>query len=170
VQQGYADPNKVTIFGGSYGGYAALVGATFTPDVFCCAVDIVGPSNLVTLIKSIPPYWTPLLATFYKRVGNPDTDEAFLKSRSPLFKVDQIKVPILIGQGANDPRVKQAESEQIVEAMKNKGLAYEYIVFADEGHGFAKPENRLKFYAAAEKFLAKHLGGRYEEAVDKSER
>jgi dipeptidyl aminopeptidase/acylaminoacyl peptidase len=103
-------------------------------------------------------------------VGNPDTDEAFLKSRSPLFKVDQIKVPILIGQGANDPRVKQAESEQIVEAMKNKGLAYEYIVFADEGHGFAKPENRLKFYAAAEKFLAKHLGGRYEEAVDKSER
>ncbi len=166
VQQGYADPNKVTIFGGSYGGYAALVGATFTPDVFCCAVDIVGPSNLVTLIKSIPPYWTPLLATFYKRVGNPDTDEAFLKSRSPLFKVDQIKVPILIGQGANDPRVKQAESEQIVEAMKKKGLAYEYIVFADEGHGFAKPENRLKFYAAAEKFLAKHLGGRYEEAVD----
>jgi dipeptidyl aminopeptidase/acylaminoacyl peptidase len=166
VQQGYADPKKVAIFGGSYGGYAALVGATFTPDVFCCAVDIVGPSNLVTLIKSIPPYWTPLLATFYKRVGNPDTDEAFLKSRSPLFKVDQIKIPILIGQGANDPRVKQAESEQIVEAMKKKGLPYEYIVFADEGHGFAKPENRLKFYAAAEKFLAKHLGGRYEEAFD----
>jgi len=163
VQQGYADPNKVAIFGGSYGGYAALVGATFTPDVFCCAVDIVGPSNLVTLIKSIPPYWTPLLATFYKRMGNPDTEEEFLKSRSPLFKVDQIKIPILIGQGANDPRVKQAESEQIVEAMKKKGLAYEYIVFADEGHGFAKPENRLKFYAAAEKFLAKHLGGRYEE-------
>lgn len=170
VQQGYADPNKVAIFGGSYGGYAALVGATFTPDVFCCAVDIVGPSNLVTLIKSIPPYWTPLLATFYKRVGNPDTEEEFLKSRSPLFKVDQIKIPILIGQGANDPRVKQAESEQIVEAMKNKGLAYEYIVFADEGHGFAKPENRLKFFAAAEKFLAKHLGGRYEEAVGDSER
>jgi dipeptidyl aminopeptidase/acylaminoacyl peptidase len=166
VQQGYADPNKVAIFGGSYGGYAALVGATFTPDVFCCAVDIVGPSNLVTLIKSIPPYWTPLLATFYKRVGNPDTEEEFLKSRSPLFKVDQIKIPILIGQGANDPRVKQAESEQIVEAMKKKGLAYEYMVFADEGHGFAKPENRLKFFAAAEKFLAKHLGGRYEEAVN----
>lgn len=166
VQQNYADPNKVAIFGGSYGGYAALVGATFTPNVFCCAVDIVGPSNLVTLIKSIPPYWTPLLATFYKRVGNPDTDEAFLKSRSPLFKVDQIKIPILIGQGANDPRVKQAESEQIVDAMKKKGLAYEYIVFEDEGHGFAKPENRLKFFAAAEKFLAKHLGGRYEEAVN----
>jgi dipeptidyl aminopeptidase/acylaminoacyl peptidase len=166
VQQGYANPNKVAIFGGSYGGYAALVGATFTPDVFCCAVDIVGPSNLATLIKSIPPYWTPLLATFYKRVGNPDTEEEFLKSRSPLFKVDQITIPILIGQGANDPRVKQAESEQIVEAIKKKGLAYEYMVFADEGHGFAKPENRLKFFAATEKFLAKHLGGRYEEAVD----
>ena len=165
IKQGYADPKKVAIFGGSYGGYAALVGATFTPDVFCCAVDVVGPSNLVTLIKSIPPYWAPLLATFYKRVGNPDTEEEFLKSRSPLFKVDQIKIPILIGQGANDPRVKQAESEQIVEAMKKKGLAYEYIVFADEGHGFAKPENRLRFYAAAEKFLAKHLGGRYEEAA-----
>ena len=163
VEQGYADAEKVAIFGGSYGGYAALVGATFTPDVFCCAVDIVGPSNLVTLIKSIPPYWVPLLATFHKRVGDPNSEEEFLKSRSPLFKVDQIKIPILIGQGANDPRVKQAESEQIVEAMKNKGLDYEYIVFEDEGHGFAKPENRLKFYAAAEKFLAKHLGGRYEE-------
>ncbi len=163
VERGYADPEKVAIFGGSYGGYAALVGATFTPDVFCCAVDIVGPSNLVTLIKSIPPYWTPLLAIFYERVGNPDTEEEFLKSRSPLFKVDQIKIPILIGQGANDPRVKQAESEQIVAAMKSKGLPYEYIVFPDEGHGFAKPENRLRFFAIAEKFLAKHLGGRYEE-------
>lgn len=162
IQQGYADPKKVAIFGGSYGGYAALVGATFTPDTFCCAVDIVGPSNLITLIKSIPPYWTPLLATFYKRVGNPDTEAEFLKSRSPLFKVDQIKIPILIGQGANDPRVKQAESEQIVASMKAKGLPYEYIVFPDEGHGFAKPENRVKFFAAAERFLAKHLGGRSE--------
>ncbi|MHC4159028.1 MAG: alpha/beta hydrolase family protein, partial [Planctomycetota bacterium] len=163
VEKGYTDAEKVAIFGGSYGGYAALVGATFTPDVFCCAVDIVGPSNLITLIKSIPPYWAPLLATFHKRVGNPDTEEEFLKSRSPLFKVDQIKIPILIAQGANDPRVKQAESEQIVEAMKEKGLDYEYMLFADEGHGFAKPENRLKFYAAAEKFLAKHLNGRHEE-------
>ncbi len=168
VDEGYADPEKVAIFGGSYGGYAALVGATFTPDLFCCAVDIVGPSNLVTLIKSIPPYWSTYLATFYKRVGNPDTEEEFLKSRSPLFKVDRIKIPILIGQGANDPRVKQAESEQIVEAMKKKDLAYEYMLFEDEGHGFAKPENRLEFFAAAEKFLAKHLGGRYEEAVEDS--
>ena len=169
VKQGYTDSEKVAIAGGSYGGYAALVGATFTPDVFCCAVDIVGPSNLVTLLKSIPPYWSTMLAMFHKRVGNPDTEAEFLKSRSPLFKVDQIEIPILIGQGANDPRVKQAESEQIVEAMKKKGLAYEYMLFEDEGHGFAKPENRLKFFAAAEKFLATHLGGRYEEAVEDSD-
>jgi dipeptidyl aminopeptidase/acylaminoacyl peptidase len=163
IEQGIADPQKVAIYGGSYGGYAALVGATFTPDLFCCAVDIVGPSNLITLIRTIPPYWSTFLATFHKRVGNPDTEEEFLKSRSPLFKVDQIKIPMLIAQGANDPRVKQAESEQIVNAMKSKGIDYEYMLFPDEGHGFAKPENRLKFYAVAEKFLAKHLGGRYQE-------
>jgi dipeptidyl aminopeptidase/acylaminoacyl peptidase len=163
VQQGIADPKRIAIYGGSYGGYAALVGATFTPDLFTCAVDIVGPSSLITLINTIPPYWSTFLATFHKRVGNPDTEEEFLKSRSPLFKVDQIKIPMLIAQGANDPRVKQSESEQIVEAMKGKGIAYEYMLFPDEGHGFAKPENRLKFYAAAERFLATHLGGRYEE-------
>jgi dipeptidyl aminopeptidase/acylaminoacyl peptidase len=163
VQQGIADPKRIAIYGGSYGGYAALVGATFTPDLFCCAVDIVGPSNLITLIKTIPPYWSTFLATFHRRVGNPDTEEEFLKSRSPLFKVDQIKIPMLIAQGANDPRVKQSESEQIVEAMKSKGIAYEYMLFPDEGHGFAKPENRLKFYAACEKFLANHIGGRYED-------
>ncbi len=162
VQQGIADPKKVAIYGGSYGGYAALVGATFTPDLFCCAVDIVGPSNLLTLIKSIPPYWSAFLAQFYNQVGNPETEEEFLKSRSPLFKVDQIQIPMLIAQGANDPRVKQAESEQIVEAMKSKGISYEYLLFPDEGHGFAKPENRITFYTAAEKFLATHLGGRYE--------
>ena len=163
VERGIADPKKVSIFGGSYGGYAALVGATFTPDVFCCAVDIVGPSNIITLIQTIPPYWAPLVSIFHQRVGDPSTEEEFLKSRSPLFKVDQIKIPMLIGQGANDPRVKQAESEQIVEAMKSKGIPYEYMLFPDEGHGFAKPENRLKFYAAAERFLAKYMGGRYEE-------
>jgi len=166
VEQGYANPEKVAIYGSSYGGYAALVGATFTPDVFCCAVDIVGPSNLLTMLKSIPPYWSTMLAMFHMRVGNPDTEAEFLKSRSPLFKVDNIKIPILIVQGANDPRVKQSESEQIVEAMKKIGLEYEYMLFEDEGHGFAKPENRLKFFAAAEKFLAKHLGGRCEEAVE----
>ncbi len=163
VDKGIADPKRVAIYGGSYGGYAALVGATFTPDIFCCAVDIVGPSNLITFIETAPPYWSTLLATIHKRVGNPDTEEEFLKSRSPLFRVDQIKIPILIAQGANDPRVKQTESEQIVDAMKKKGIEYEYMLFPDEGHGFAKPENRLKFYAAAEKFLAKHLGGRFEE-------
>jgi dipeptidyl aminopeptidase/acylaminoacyl peptidase len=105
----------------------------------------------------------------YKRIGNPETEEEFLKSRSPLFKVDQIKIPMLIAQGANDPRVPQPESEQIVEALKEKGIEHEYMLFPDEGHGFAKPENRIKFYAAAEKFLAKHLGGRYEEAKAESE-
>jgi len=163
VEQGIADPKKVANFGGSYGGYGALVGATFTPGVFCCAVDIVGPSSLITLIQTIPPYWRPMISLFHQRVGNPEKEEEFLKSRSPLFKVDQIRIPLLIGQGANDPRVKQAESEQIVEAMKSRGIPYEYMLFPDEGHGFAKPENRLKFYAAAEKFLAEHLGGRYEQ-------
>jgi dipeptidyl aminopeptidase/acylaminoacyl peptidase len=163
VDEGVADPERVAIFGGSYGGYAALVGATFTPDLFRCAVDIVGPSSLITLINSIPPYWKPLLATFHERVGNPETEEDFLKSRSPLFFVDRARIPMLIAQGANDPRVKQAESEQFVAAMKEKGIDYEYLLFEDEGHGFARPENRLEFYAAAERFLAKHLGGRAED-------
>lgn len=164
IEQGIANPQKIAIYGGSYGGYAALVGATFTPDLFCCAIDIVGPSNLVTLLKTIPPYWSTFAATFYKRVGHPENEVEFLQSRSPLFKVDQIKIPLLIAQGANDPRVKQAESEQIVAALKSKGISHEYMLFPDEGHGFAKPENRIKFYAAAEKFLARHLGGSYEEA------
>ncbi|MFH0777713.1 MAG: S9 family peptidase [Candidatus Eisenbacteria bacterium] len=162
VKQGYVDPARIGIYGGSYGGYAALAGAAFTPDVFACAIDEFGPSNLVTLLRSIPPYWEPLRRLFDRRVGNPDTEEDFLASRSPLFKADQIKIPLLIGQGANDVRVKQAESEQIVEALRKKGLPVEYILFPDEGHGFQKPQNRLKFYAAAEAFLAKHLGGRTE--------
>lgn len=163
VEQGLSDPDRIAIFGTSYGGYAALVGATFTPDVFRCVVSVVGPSNLITFIETIPPYWKNHLALFHQRVGNPKTEEEFLKSRSPLFHVDQIRIPILIAQGANDPRVNRAESEQIVEAMKEKGIDYEYLLFEDEGHGFVKPENRIKFYAAAEQFLAKHLGGRYEE-------
>lgn len=163
VESGLADPQRVAIYGGSYGGYAALAGATFTPDLFCCAVDIVGPSNLLTFINTVPPYWSSYLTILHERVGNPDTEEEFLKSRSPLFKADRIRIPLLIAQGANDPRVKQAESEQIVEALKEKGIDHEYLLFEDEGHGFARPENRLKFYAAAEKFLARHLGGRFEE-------
>jgi dipeptidyl aminopeptidase/acylaminoacyl peptidase len=166
IEKGIADPEKVAIYGGSYGGYAALVGAAFTPDLFCCAVDIVGPSNLVSWINSIPPYWSAARAILYKRIGNPDTEEEFLKSRSPLFKADQIKIPMLIAQGANDPRVPQPESEQIVEALKEKGIEHEYMLFEDEGHGFAKPENRLEFYGAAEKFLSTQLGGRYEEAAE----
>jgi dipeptidyl aminopeptidase/acylaminoacyl peptidase len=163
VAQGWADRARVAIYGGSYGGYAALVGAAFTPDVFCCAVDIVGPSNLKTLLETIPPYWAPMIAQLYRRVGNPETDEEFLWSRSPLSRARDIKIPLLIAQGANDPRVKQAESEQIVAALKEAGIDHEYMLFPDEGHGFAKPENRIKFYTAAERFLAKYLGGRYEE-------
>jgi dipeptidyl aminopeptidase/acylaminoacyl peptidase len=157
--KGWADPARVAIYGGSYGGYAALAGATFTPDVYRCAVDIVGPSNLITLIQTIPPYWAPLIAQFHRRVGDPEKDADFLWSRSPLSAVDRIRIPLLIAQGANDPRVKQAESEQIVAALEKAGIDHEYLLFPDEGHGFAKPENRLKFYAAAEQFLAKHLGG-----------
>ena len=163
VAKGWADPARIGIYGGSYGGYAALVGATFTPDVFRCAVDIVGPVNLKTLIESIPPYWAPMVAQFHTRVGNPETEDDFLWSRSPLSRVDRIRIPLLVAQGANDPRVKQAESEQIVAALRERGIDHEYLLFPDEGHGFAKPENRLKFYAAAERFLARHLGGRYEE-------
>jgi dipeptidyl aminopeptidase/acylaminoacyl peptidase len=163
VGQGWADKSKVAIYGGSYGGYAALVGAAFTPDVFCCAVDIVGPSNLKTLLETIPPYWAPMIAQLYRRVGNPETDADFLWSRSPLSRAHDIRIPLLIAQGANDPRVKQAESEQIVAALTEAGIDHEYMLFPDEGHGFAKPENRIKFYTAAERFLAKYLGGRYED-------
>ncbi len=162
VSGGHADPARVAIYGGSYGGYAALVGATFTPDLFACAVDIVGPSSLKTLIESVPPYWVPILNQFHRRVGNPDTEPDFLWSRSPLSRVDQIRIPMLIAQGANDPRVKQAESEQIVAAMRERDIPHTYLVFPDEGHGFKKPENSLRFQAAAERFLADHLGGQFE--------
>lgn len=165
IKQEIADPDKICIYGGSYGGYAALVGAAFTPDVFSCAVSIVGPSNLITFIETIPPYWSTFRSIMYKKVGNPETEEAFLKSRSPLFKVQNIKIPMLIAQGANDPRVNKDESEQIVAEMKRRNIDHKYLLFADEGHGFAKPENRLKFYEEAEKFLAKHLGGRYQKKL-----
>ncbi|HXW99651.1 MAG TPA: S9 family peptidase [Candidatus Acidoferrales bacterium] len=163
VQQGIADPKKVCIMGGSYGGYATLAGVAFSPDAFACGVDIVGPSNLNTLLKTIPPYWSTLLAVFHKRMGD---NEDFLKSQSPLFKADQIKVPLLIGQGANDPRVNKAESDQIVAAMRKNNKPVEYYVFPDEGHGFARPENRTAFNAASEEFLAKYLGGRFEPSTD----
>jgi len=161
--QGWADPDRIAIFGGSYGGYAALVGAAFTPDVFRCAVDLCGPSNLKTLIETVPPYWAPLIARLHRRVGDPVRDADFLWSRSPLSRVRDIRIPLLIAQGANDPRVKQAEAEQIVAALREAGIEHEYLLFPDEGHGLAKPANRLTFYAAAERFLARHLGGRAEE-------
>ncbi len=162
-EQGVADPGRIAIYGASYGGYAALCGATMTPELFRCALSMVGPSSLITFIETIPPYWVPLLTMFKQRVGDPETEADFLRSRSPLTHVDKIRIPMLVAQGANDPRVKQAESEQIVEAMRSKGIDHTYLVFDDEGHGFVKPENRLAFYAAAESFLAKHLGGRAED-------
>ena len=164
VETGIAQQDKIAIMGASYGGYAALVGLTFSPDVFACAVDIVGPSNLITLLQTIPPYWEPRKASLYHRVGNLETEPEFLKSISPLSFVDRIQKPLLIAQGANDPRVKVAESEQIVNAMKQAGKPVEYVLYTDEGHGFARPENRLHFYAIAEAFLAKYLGGRFEPA------
>lgn len=162
VKEGVADRKKVAIYGGSYGGYAALVGAAFTPDVFCCAVDIVGPSNICTLIESIPPYWAPLMHQFRVKVGDISTERDFLESRSPLFKADEIRIPLLIAQGANDPRVKRAEAEQIVAALRGKGKEVDYLLFEDEGHGFSRPENRMAFYAEAEQFLQRHLGGQAE--------
>ncbi|MDP1662155.1 MAG: S9 family peptidase [Phycisphaerales bacterium] len=164
VAKKIAPKDKVAIMGGSYGGYATLVGLTFTPDVFACGVDIVGPSNLNTLLKSIPPHWAPMLDMMARQVGDPRTPEGqkFLESRSPLTFVDKISKPLLIGQGYNDPRVKFTEAEQIVSAMESKSLPVTYVVYPDEGHGFARPQNRLSFYAVTEAFLAKHLGGRME--------
>ncbi len=162
IREGIADPKRVVIAGGSYGGYATLVGAAFTPDVFAAGVDMVGPSNLVTLLKSIPPYWAPMRHMFRVRVGDVETEQEFLQSRSPLYKADQIKIPMLIAQGANDPRVNQRESEQIVQAIRAKGKPVDYLLFPDEGHGFARPENSMAFWAAAEQFLAKIVGGRAE--------
>ena len=164
VKHKIARPDKVAIMGGSYGGYATLVGLTFTPDVFACGVDIVGPSNILTLLSTIPPYWQPAVQMFKDRVGDFTSPEGkkFLESRSPLNYVDRIKKPLLIGQGANDPRVKQSEADQIVKSMQKKEIPVTYVLYPDEGHGFARPENNLSFYAVAEAFLAEHLGGRYE--------
>ncbi|MBV8068039.1 MAG: S9 family peptidase [Candidatus Eremiobacteraeota bacterium] len=161
VAQGYADPTKVAVMGGSYGGYAVLAALAFSPDVFAAGVDIVGPSNLNTLLAAIPPYWSTIRATFAVRMGD---SVDFLNSQSPLFKANQIKAPLLIGQGANDPRVNRRESDQIVAAMRKNNEPVEYIVFPDEGHGFARPENNRRFDAAAEAFLGKYLGGRVEPA------
>jgi len=167
ISQGISDPKRVGIMGGSYGGYATLAGVAFTPDVYGAAVSIVGPSNLITLLESIPPYWEPIRKLFYERMGDPNTPEgkAQLQRQSPLNSANKIKTPLLVVQGANDPRVNKRESDQIVIALRDRGFPVEYLVAPDEGHGFARPVNNMAMFATAEKFLAKHLGGRYQETM-----
>jgi len=168
IAEGIADPRRIGIMGASYGGYATLVGLSFTPEVFACGVDCVGPSNLVTLIESFPDYWRPFLSSrWYPYVGDPSdpADRADLLARSPITHVDRIRAPLIVGQGANDPRVKQEESDSIVAALRQRGIDVAYLVFPDEGHGFMRPENRVTWYTAVEAFLAKHLGGRAEAAA-----
>lgn len=157
IKEGIADPKRVAIYGGSYGGYATLAGITFTPDLYCCAVDYVGVSNMFTFMKTIPPYWEPYKAMFYEMVGDPKKDSALLAAASPVFAADKIKVPLFIAQGANDPRVNKAESDQMVAALKKRGVEVEYMVKNDEGHGFANENNRIDFYKAMDNFFAKHL-------------
>src|SRR5438270_408722 len=165
IDQGISDPKRVGIFGGSYGGYATLAGVAFTPDVYAVAVDLFGPSNLITLLESIPPYWEAGRKMFHTRMGDPTNPEglALLKERSPLNAADKIKTPLLIAQGANDPRVNHAESEQIVVALRDRGFPVEYLLIPDEGHGFARPVNNMASLMATEKFFAKYLAGRDQE-------
>ena len=167
VGEGVADPKRVGIMGGSYGGYAALAGVTFTPDLYAAAVAIVAPSNLITLLNSIPPYWEAIRKVFYVRMGDPNApeDKKQLERQSPLNFVEKIKTPLMVVQGANDPRVKKAEADQIVVALRERNYPVEYILAPDEGHGFARPVNNMAFLAAAEKFLAQHLGGRFQESM-----
>jgi dipeptidyl aminopeptidase/acylaminoacyl peptidase len=162
IKRGVADPKRVAIMGGSYGGYATLAGLTFTPDLYACGVDIVGPSNLKTLLEATPPYWATMRKMLYLRMGEVDKDSVFNRKVSPMYHVDAVRAPLIIGQGANDPRVNIRESTQMVEAMRARGLTVEYVVYPDEGHGFARPQNRLDFYGRAEQFLSKHIGGRAE--------
>jgi len=153
IKQGIADSKRVAIYGGSYGGYAVLAGLAFTPEVYACGIDYVGVSNIFTLMKTIPPYWKPLLAEFYEKVGHPEKDEELLRSVSPVFHADKIKAPLFIVQGARDPRVNKAESDQMVAALAARGIKVEYMVKDNEGHGFRNEENRFEFYEAMEKFL-----------------
>jgi len=157
VKQGIADPKRIAIYGGSYGGYSALAGAAFTPDLYAAVVDYVGVSNLFTFMETIPPYWKPFLAMMHEMVGDPVQDKALLTEFSPAFHVDRIRAPLFIAQGANDPRVNKAESDQVVAALKKRGVTVEYLVKDNEGHGFQNEENRLEFYTAMERFLARYL-------------
>lgn len=162
IAQGFSDPKRFGILGASYGGYAVLTALTFTPDAFTCGVDIVGPSNLNTVLASVPPYWKTFLKIFHERMGE---DPKFLDAQSPLLKADAIRAPLLIAHGANDPRVKQQESDQIVEVLRKNHIPVTYMVFENEGHGFAEPENIKRFAALTEKFLADTLGGRLQPAA-----
>lgn len=157
IDEGVADPKRVAIYGGSYGGYAVLAGLTLTPDLYACGIDYVGVSNLFTFMKTIPPYWRPMLEMMYEQVGNPETDAEQLAATSPALHADQIRVPLFIAQGANDPRVNKAESDQMVEALRQRGINVEYMVKENEGHGFHNQENRFDFYRAMERFLEKYL-------------
>ena len=165
IGQGVADPKRVGIYGGSYGGYAVLAGMTFSPELYACGVDYVGVANLFTFMKTVPPYWVPFLKMMQEMVGDPDKDKALLEAASPVFHVDKIRAPLFIAQGANDPRVNKAESDQMVAALKKRGIDVPYMVKDNEGHGFHNEENRFDFYGAMEKFLAKYLGGRTEPAA-----
>lgn len=162
IDQGIADLKRIGIYGGSYGGYATLAGITLTPDLYAAAVDYVGISNIFTFLEAIPPYWEPLRQQFYEMIGDPSKDKELLESVSPLFLVNQIKTPLFIAQGANDPRVKKSESDQIVAALEKRGIKVQYMVKENEGHGFANEENRFDFYRAMEEFLSEHLGGKVE--------
>lgn len=162
IKEGIADPKRIGIYGGSYGGYATLAGMTFTPDLYACGVDYVGVSNLFTFMKSIPPYWKPYLDMIYEMVGHPEKDKEYLQSASPVFHVDKIKSPLFIAQGANDPRVVKSESDQMVEALKKRGIDVPYMVKDNEGHGFRNEENRFDFYNAMEEFFGKYLKGKVE--------
>ncbi len=165
VDKGIADPKRVGILGASYGGYAALAGVAFTPEVYAAAVSIVGPSNLITLLESIPPYWEAVRKMFYIRMGDLSTPEGRRKlmEQSPLHAAARIRTPLLVAQGANDPRVNKAESDQIVVALRDRNFPVTYLVAPDEGHGFARPVNSMAVFFAAEEFLARHLGGRYQQ-------
>jgi dipeptidyl aminopeptidase/acylaminoacyl peptidase len=157
INEGIADSTRIAIYGGSYGGYATLAGMTFTPELYACGVDYVGVSNMFTFLKTVPPYWKPYLEMFHEMVGDPQKDSALLASASPVFYADKIVAPLLIAQGANDPRVNKDESDQMVEALKKRGINVEYIVKDNEGHGFRNQENQYDFYRAMENFLGEHL-------------
>jgi len=157
IREGIADPRRIAIYGGSYGGYATLAGVAFTPDLYAAAVDYVGVSNLFTFMNTIPPYWKPYLDMLHEMVGHPERDKEMLAAASPALHAEKMRTPLFIAQGANDPRVNKAESDQMVEALRRRGVSVEYLVKDNEGHGFQNEENRFDFYEAMEKFLAAHL-------------